>query len=385
MRKGKAYNFIRRPLLAGGDNSYGTGGSKMKRKMKRMNRLIAVILAAGALFCLFSFGVSAQAEDSAADTVLQASASESQSQNQEPSATADETSVKEEASAEETSVSATGESSGSSSEASAAESPAASSAAESSKQTSEKAESSVADDFFSQGDAGLLQPEILQRLYDNFIKDERWTFLAWGLLNTIIITLFAMAIGTVLGFLLAIIRVAHDKNGSLPVLNFIAKLYITIIRGTPVMIQLLIIYFVIFASVDIDKLIVAIIAFGINSAAYVSEVVRSGIMSIDDGQFEAGKSLGLSFSTTMINIILPQAFKNILPALGNEFISLLKETSISGYIGLMDLTKGGDIIRSLTYEAFIPLIAVALIYLLIVVLLSAGVSKLERRLKKNER
>lgn len=357
----------------------------MKRKMKRMNRLIAVILASGALFCLFSFGVSAQAEDSAADTVLQASASESQSQNQEPSATADETSVKEEASAEETSVSATGESSGSSSEASAAESPAASSAAESSKQTSEKAESSVADDFFSQGDAGLLQPEILQRLYDNFIKDERWTFLAWGLLNTIIITLFAMAIGTVLGFLLAIIRVAHDKNGSLPVLNFIAKLYITIIRGTPVMIQLLIIYFVIFASVDIDKLIVAIIAFGINSAAYVSEVVRSGIMSIDDGQFEAGKSLGLSFSTTMINIILPQAFKNILPALGNEFISLLKETSISGYIGLMDLTKGGDIIRSLTYEAFIPLIAVALIYLLIVVLLSAGVSKLERRLKKNER
>ena len=151
------------------------------------------------------------------------------------------------------------------------------------------------------------------------------------------------------------------------------------------MLQLLIIYFVIFASVDVDKLIVAIIAFGINSAAYVSEVVRSGIMSIDHGQFEAGKSLGLGFPTTMIHVILPQAFKNILPALGNEFIALLKETSISGYIGLMDLTKGGDIIRSLTYEAFIPLIAVALIYLVIVVLLSAGVSKLERRLKKNER
>ena len=249
----------------------------------------------------------------------------------------------------------------------------------------ESEESAAEDDFFVKGEEGKLQPEIVQRLYDNFIKDQRWTFLAWGLLNTLIITFFAMLVGIVLGFMLAIIRVAHDKNGSLPVLNFIAKLYITVIRGTPVMIQLLIIYFVIFASVDIEKIIVAIIAFGLNSAAYVSEVVRSGIMSIDDGQFEAGKSLGLGFPTTMVHIILPQAFKNILPALGNEFISLLKETSISGYIGLMDLTKGGDIIRSLTYEAFIPLIAVALIYLAIVVLLSAGVSKLERSLKKNER
>ena len=230
-----------------------------------------------------------------------------------------------------------------------------------------------------------LQPEFVQKLYDNFVKDNRWKFLVDGLINTLIITLCSMVIGVFLGFLLAIIRVAHDKNVSLPVLNIISKLYITIIRGTPVMIQLLIIYFVIFASVDIDKIIVAIIAFGLNSAAYVSEVVRSGIMSIDNGQFEAGKSLGLSFPTTMIHIILPQAFKNILPALGNEFISLLKETSISGYIGLADLTRGGDIIRSLTYEAFLPLIAVALIYLILVILLSAGVSKLERRLKKNER
>lgn len=239
--------------------------------------------------------------------------------------------------------------------------------------------------FAASGEDGDLQPEILQRLYDNFVKDDRWKYLLEGLGNTALITFFAMIIGIVLGFLLAIIRVAYDKNGSVPVLNIIAKLYITIIRGTPVMIQLLIIYFVIFASVDIDKVLVAIIAFGINSAAYVSEVVRSGIMSIDNGQFEAGKSLGLSFPTTMIHIILPQAFKNILPALGNEFISLLKETSISGYIGLMDLTRGGDYIRSVTYEAFLPLIAVALIYLIIVVLLSAGVSKLERSLKKNER
>lgn len=235
------------------------------------------------------------------------------------------------------------------------------------------------------GEEGDLQPEILQRLYNNFIKDDRWKYLLEGLENTLIITAVAMVIGTLLGFLLAIIRVAHDKNGSVPVLNIIAKLYITIIRGTPVMIQLLIIYFVIFASVDIDKVLVAIIAFGLNSAAYVSEVVRSGIMSIDNGQFEAAKSLGLGFPATMIHIILPQAFKNILPALGNELISLLKETSISGYIGLMDLTRGGDYIRSVTYEAFLPLIAVALIYLVIVILLSAGVSKLERSLKKNER
>lgn len=228
-------------------------------------------------------------------------------------------------------------------------------------------------------------PTFIDRLYTNFVKDDRWRYLATGLCNTLIITLFAMLIGIVIGFILAIIRVAYDKNGSVPILNIIVKLYITVIRGTPAMVQLLIIYYVIFASVDINKILVAIIAFGLNSAAYVAEVVRSGIMSIDNGQFEAGKSLGLKFSTTMINIILPQAFKNILPALGNEFISLLKETSISGYIGLMDLTRGGDIIRSVTYEAFLPLIAVALIYLILVILLSAGVSCLERRLKKNER
>ncbi len=228
-------------------------------------------------------------------------------------------------------------------------------------------------------------PTFIDRLYTNFVKDDRWKYLTTGLWNTLQITFFAMVIGVFLGFLLAIIRVAHDKNGRVPVLNVIAKLYITVIRGTPAMVQLLIIYYVIFASVDINKVLVAIIAFGLNSAAYVSEVVRSGIMSIDNGQFEAGKSLGLKFSTTMIHVILPQAFKNILPALGNEFISLLKETSISGYIGLMDLTRGGDIIRSVTYEAFIPLIAVALVYLFLVVLLSAGVSRLERRLKKNER
>ena len=223
------------------------------------------------------------------------------------------------------------------------------------------------------------------KLYNNFVKDGRWKFLAQGLLNTIIITIVAILIGTALGFLLAMVRVAYEKNGSFKILNYIVKIYVTIIRGTPMMVQLLIIYFVIFASVDINKIIVAIIAFGLNSSAYLCEVIRSGIMSIDEGQFEAAKSLGLSYSVMMRSIILPQALKNVLPAIGNEFIALLKETSIAGYIGLQDLTKGGDIIRSITYEPLLPLLAVALVYLLLVVLLSAGVSKLERRLKKNER
>ena len=198
-----------------------------------------------------------------------------------------------------------------------------------------------------------------EKLKENFITDNRWQYIAKGLLNTIIITVFAIIIGIVLGFLIAIIRTSHDKNGGFTILNFICRLYLTIVRGTPVMVQLLIIYFVIFASVDISKIVVAIIAFGLNSAAYVAEVVRSGIMAVDEGQFEAGRSLGLTY--------------------------LLKETSISGYIGLADLTRGGVIIQSLTYEAFLPLIAVALIYLAIVLLLSAGVNKLERSLRANER
>lgn len=198
------------------------------------------------------------------------------------------------------------------------------------------------------------------------------------------ITLFAVMLGIILGFLIAIVRTNHDRNGGLPILNAICKVYLTVVRGTPVMIQLLIIYYVILASVT-NKIMVATIAFGLNSAAYVAEIVRSGIMSVDIGQFEAGRSLGLNYKQTMQAIILPQAIKNILPALLNEFISLLKETSISGYIGLMDLTKGGDIIRSNTYEAFLPLLAVALIYLVIVMILSACVNKLERRLRNNER
>ena len=220
--------------------------------------------------------------------------------------------------------------------------------------------------------------------YINFIKDDRWKYLSDGFLVTLEIAFFAVLLGILLGFAVAIIRSTHDKTGKLRFLNLLCKIYLTVIRGTPVVVQLLIIYFVIFGSVNVSKVLVAIVAFGVNSGAYVAEIIRSGIMSIDKGQFEAGRSLGLSYLQTMVYIILPQAFKNVLPALGNEFIVLLKETSVSGYIALQDLTKAGDIIRSQTYTAFMPLIAVAVIYLAVVMLFSFLLGKLERRLKNNE-
>lgn len=218
-----------------------------------------------------------------------------------------------------------------------------------------------------------------------FVEDNRYQYLLKGLGSTLLITLFAVILGVFLGFLVAIIRSTYDKTGRLKILNFICNIYLTVIRGTPVMVQLLIMYYVIFATTSMSKVVVAVLSFGINSGAYVAEIVRSGIMSIDQGQFEAGRSLGFSYPSTMIYIIMPQAFKNVLPALANEFIVLLKETSICGYIGLTDLTRGGDIIRSVTYEAFFPLIAVALIYLFMVMILSALVKKLERRLRNSER
>lgn len=220
---------------------------------------------------------------------------------------------------------------------------------------------------------------------NNFITDNRYMYLVSGLGVTLLITLFAALLGILLGFLVAIIRSTYDKTGNLKVLNAICNVYLTVIRGTPSMVQLLIMYYVIFGSTSMSKTVVAILSFGINSGAYVAEIVRSGIMSIDNGQFEAGRSLGFSYTSTMTYIIMPQAFKNVLPALANEFIVLLKETSICGYIGLMDLTRGGDIIRSRTYEAFMPLIAVAIIYLILVMILSYFVKQLERRLRNSER
>ncbi len=226
---------------------------------------------------------------------------------------------------------------------------------------------------------------LADKFKNDFIKDNRYQYILKGLANSIIIVSFAAIIGLVLGFFSAVVRSWHDKNGGLNILNAIVRVYITVIRGTPAMIQLLIIYYIVFASVDVSKMVVAIVAFGINSGAYVSEIFRSGIMAIDNGQFEASRSLGMDFFQTMIFVVLPQVFKNVLPTLANEFIVLLKETSICGYIGLNDVTRGGDIIRSITYDAYLPLILVALIYLTIVLVLTHLVNKLERRLRKNER
>lgn len=229
--------------------------------------------------------------------------------------------------------------------------------------------------------------------YLNFIKGNRWHLLTDGLITTLEITACAVLIGIAIGILIAAIRSSYDKNASkmhgfgavvMRILNSVAKLYLTIIRGTPMVVQLLIMYFIIFASSN-NKLFVAVLAFGINSGAYVAEIFRGGIMSIDEGQMEAGRSLGMNYIQTMLYIIVPQAFKTVLPTLANEFIVLLKETSVAGYVGMMDLTRAGDMIRGVTFSAFMPLIAVALIYLVMVVILTKLVSMLERRLRNSER
>ena len=205
------------------------------------------------------------------------------------------------------------------------------------------------------------------KFYLNFIKDDRWKYITSGLGNTLKITVFALIFAVIIGVLVAIIRYSYDKNHTnkagnfiqsllqflLAVANGICHVYLTIIRGVPVVVQLMIIYFIIFASPDVSKIFCAVVAFSLNSGAYVAEIVRGGLNSVDKGQFEAGRSLGFGYIATMWYIILPQAFKNILPALGNEAIMLLKDTSISGYVAIQDLTKGGDIIRSRTYDAFI--------------------------------
>lgn len=229
-----------------------------------------------------------------------------------------------------------------------------------------------------------------------FIQDDRWKSLFQGLGSTLVITFFAVMIGIVLGAIVATVRTTYDKNNGdmkkrnpvgfyiLSIANVICKLYLTVIRGTPVVVQLMIAYFIIFATSN-NSTAVAVFAFGINSGAYVAEIIRGGIMSIDEGQFEAGRSLGFNYGQTMIYIIIPQVFKVVLPTLCNEFIVLLKETSVAGYVGIMDLTKAGDIIRGRTFSAFLPLLGVAAIYLVMVVILTALVGCLERSLRKNER
>jgi len=221
--------------------------------------------------------------------------------------------------------------------------------------------------------------------YRNFIENARWKYLAEGLLTTLEITLLSALVGIFLGFLCAIVRVTHDKTGKLMLVNQVVNLYLTVIRGTPTMVQLIIIYFVFLLPAGIANFPAAVLCFGINSGAYVCEIVRGGIMSVDAGQVEAGRSLGLNYGQTMLRIVAPQAFKAVLPSLANEFITLLKESSVAFYIGVADLTQGGLTIRSITYSNFLPLIAVALIYLIIVVILTSLVGILERRLRKNER
>jgi His/Glu/Gln/Arg/opine family amino acid ABC transporter permease subunit len=218
-----------------------------------------------------------------------------------------------------------------------------------------------------------------------FITEQRYLLFWNGLKTTLLITFSAALLGIVLGFLIAYVRTTYDRIGKLKFLNAICRVYLTVIRGTPTMIQLLIMYFVIFGSVKIGKVPVAILAFGINSGAYVAEIFRSGIMSIPYGQMEAARSLGLNYTQATWKVILPQAVKNVLPALGNEMIVLLKETSISGYIALQDLTKAGDIVRSRTYSPFFPYISVAAIYLVLVMFLQHLLNKMEARLAQSDR
>lgn len=228
-----------------------------------------------------------------------------------------------------------------------------------------------------------------------FIANGYWKWIRDGFCKSLIITFFAILLGFVIGILLATIRSSYDKNEeslklrggvgyiALKIANGICKVYITVIRGIPVVVQLMIWYFVILISQE--STVIAIVAFGVNSGAYVAEIFRGGIMSVDVGQFEAGRSLGFNYVQTMIHIIIPQAFKTVLPTLLNEVIAVLKETSVAGYVGIMDLTKAGDLIRGRTFEAFTPLIAVAIIYLVTVIVLTALFTRIERRLRNSER
>lgn len=220
-----------------------------------------------------------------------------------------------------------------------------------------------------------------ESVYQTLIYDNRYKFILEGLFNTIIIALFSVMIGILIGVIVALIRNYHDKTGKMRLGNFLARAYVDIIRGTPVILQLMIIYYVVFKSVNISIILVGILAFGINSGAYVSEIIRSGIGSLSAGQMEAGYALGFSYSQIMRYIILPQAFRNVMPALGNEFITLLKETSVGAYIGIIELTKASDIIASRTYDYFFPLFLIAIIYLIMTLGLSKLVSMMERRLR----
>ena len=229
---------------------------------------------------------------------------------------------------------------------------------------------------------------MINELINDFNKaifvDNRYKFILEGLKNTLIISLISVTIGVLIGMVVAIINSYNKETKKMKIISKITKLYVSIIRGTPVLLQLMILYYVVFRNVrDINLIMVASLAFGINSGAYVSEIIRAGIESIDKGQMEASRSLGLSYFQSMKLVIMPQAIKNILPAIGNEFVTLIKETSVAGYIGVRDLTKASDIIASRTYDYFFPLIIAALIYLIIILSLTKILNIFERRLKKD--
>ena len=227
--------------------------------------------------------------------------------------------------------------------------------------------------------------ELLQPLYQNVIAESRWRFYLDGIGNTLLMTVGASVIGIALGVLIALVKVHHSATGRLKPLNWLCGLYTTVIRGTPVLVQLLIIYYMIFASAPKGMApMIAALAFGLNSGAYVSETIRAGVNSVDRGQTEAGRSLGLNQNQTMRLIVLPQAVKNILPALFNEMIMLLKETSVAGWISVIDITRAGDIVRSRTWS-FVPLLASAAIYLTLVIGLTKVQEIIERRLAANDR
>ncbi len=213
-------------------------------------------------------------------------------------------------------------------------------------------------------------------LYKSLIYDKRYMYILTGLKNTLIISLFAVIIGFLLGTIIALINDSNEKNGNFKILSTLGRWYVNVIRGTPMLLQLMIIYYVIFKSVDISPVLVGIIAFGLNSSAYVSEIIKSGINSVDTLQYESALSLGFNYSKTMIYVILPQAIKNILPALGNELVTLIKETSVAGYIGIVDLTKASDIIASNTYNYFFPLIITAIIYFILTTTLTKLLNKI---------
>ena len=222
-----------------------------------------------------------------------------------------------------------------------------------------------------------------ERFVAAFITGDRWKLYIQGLGITIEIAIFAAIIGIIIGSIMALMKLSAKEDGSPTVFNIIATVYIDIIRGTPSVLQLLIMWFIIMASSN-NGILVASLSFGINSGAYVAEIVRGGILAVDKGQMEAGRSLGLSKAATMRYIILPQAFKNVIPPLGNEFITLIKETAIVGYVSLADLTRVANQIASRTYDAFMPLIGAAVIYFVIIKLLTIGLGRLERRLRRSD-